>query len=180
VSALTFTPTAPLTLPMLVEMREIYLKICPEGFYGIFNETSNMAECMSCHESCKNCNGGTNTSCTECRNPFKLIEAEQKCIVVEGCPQGYYEDLKQDCQPCHEYCITCVNSPTQCPRCKAKYFKQFRGLGCVDSCPRGLYGNYLTQACAANPIVTSLLPDDGTMFTYGSFIDLYATFEVLN
>jgi hypothetical protein len=94
-SALTFTPAAPLTLPMLVEMREIYLKICPEGFYGIFNETSFMAECTRCHENCKNCNGATNTSCTECNVPFKLIEAEQKCIVVEGCPQGYYEDVNQ-------------------------------------------------------------------------------------
>ena len=28
--------------------------------------------------------------------------------------------------------------------------------------------------------MTSLLPDDGTIFAYGSFIDLYATFEVLN
>ena len=28
--------------------------------------------------------------------------------------------------------------------------------------------------------MTSLYPDDGTMFAYGTFIDLYATFEVLN
>ena len=71
-----FTPIAPLTLPGIVEMREIFLKICPEGFFGQFNETSNMAECIKCDDSCKNCNGATNTSCTECVSPYKLIEAE--------------------------------------------------------------------------------------------------------
>jgi len=139
-----------------------------------------MAECIKCHDSCKNCNGLTNTSCTDCVSPYKLIEAEQKCIVVEGCPIGYFEDVDLQCKPCHEYCITCINTPTQCPKCKAKYFKQYRGLGCVDSCPRGLYGNYMTQGCAANPIVTSMFPEDSTIFSYGEFIDLYATFEVLN
>lgn len=34
VKNLLVTPTAPLTLAMVVEMREIYLKICPEGFFG--------------------------------------------------------------------------------------------------------------------------------------------------
>jgi hypothetical protein len=71
-----YTPDASLTLPMLMELREIFLKICPEGYYGRFNETSNMAECYRCHESCRNCNGDTNRSCTDCVVPFKLIEAE--------------------------------------------------------------------------------------------------------
>jgi len=38
----------------------------------------------------------------------------------------------------------------------------------------------MTQGCAANPIVTSMFPEDSTIFSYGEFIDLYATFEVLN
>ena len=71
-----FTPPNPLTLPSVVEMREIFLKICPEGYFGLFNETLNMAECIKCDGGCKNCNGVTNTSCTECISPYKLIEAE--------------------------------------------------------------------------------------------------------
>ncbi len=35
-------PTNPKALIDLVEMREIYLKLCPEGFYGEFNETSGV------------------------------------------------------------------------------------------------------------------------------------------
>jgi hypothetical protein len=38
----------------------------------------------------------------------------------------------------------------------------------------------MTQSCAANPLVTSLYPEDGTTFLYGSFIDLFATFKTLN
>ena len=117
------TPTAPWTLSMIMELREIYLKICPEGTYGVFNESSNMAECIPCHSSCKNCNGVTNTSCTDCTSQFRLIEAEQTCIPDGPCPNGYYSDVNRKCQPCHPYCETCEYTPTQCPKCKAKYFK---------------------------------------------------------
>jgi hypothetical protein len=82
----------PLALKDVVEMREIYLKMCPEGTYGEFNETSGVQECYKCDPSCMNCNGNTNTSCTDCNKPLKLIEAEQRCVDVLGCPEGYYED----------------------------------------------------------------------------------------
>ena len=72
----------PLPLKDVVEMREIYLKLCPEGTYGQFNETSGVQECYQCDSSCKNCNGNTNTSCTECNEEYKLIEAEQKCLNI--------------------------------------------------------------------------------------------------
>lgn len=50
----------------------------------------------------------------------------------------------------------------------------------MNACPVGLYGNYLTQACSANPIVDTIYPDDNSVIEYGTFIDLYATFRVLN
>lgn len=50
----------------------------------------------------------------------------------------------------------------------------------MDTCPRGLYGNYLTQKCSANPVITSLYPEDGVILPYGSIIDLTATYEVLD
>jgi proprotein convertase subtilisin/kexin type 5 len=101
-------------------MREIFLKICPEGTYSSFNETLGFYDCTSCHELCKNCNGNSSSNCTECNFPYKLIQAEQICVIVEGCPNGYFQDSKTDsCQPCHDYCITCINTPYQCPKCKA-------------------------------------------------------------
>lgn len=32
-TSLTYTPVAPYDLPAIVEMKEIYLKFCPEGEY---------------------------------------------------------------------------------------------------------------------------------------------------
>jgi|LauGreDrversion4_2_1035121.scaffolds.fasta_scaffold13742_4 hypothetical protein len=44
--ALTYNPMSnvanPKPLNEVVEMREIYLKLCPEGTYGRFNETSGV------------------------------------------------------------------------------------------------------------------------------------------
>jgi hypothetical protein len=98
---LTYNPmthiTNPKPLSELVEMREIYLKFCPEGFYGRFNETSGVQECYKCDSECKNCNGPDNNNCVECSNPYKLIEAEQRCVIVDGCPEGYYEDKNKEC-----------------------------------------------------------------------------------
>ncbi len=104
--------TNPKPLAELVEMREIFLKMCPEAFFGQFNESSGVQECYKCDSECKNCNGPSNTNCIECSSPYKLIEAEQRCVIVDGCPDGYYEDKNKECQPCHEYCVTCVNTPT--------------------------------------------------------------------
>ena len=50
----------------------------------------------------------------------------------------------------------------------------------MASCPRGLYGNYLTQSCSANPTIDSLYPQDNLVIPYGTFIDLTASFSVLN
>jgi hypothetical protein len=76
VNGTIYIPPAPLTVSTIVEMREIYLRLCPEGTYAVYNDTSNMQDCIDCHPSCKNCNGVKNTSCTDCNSPYKLIEAE--------------------------------------------------------------------------------------------------------
>lgn len=155
--------------------------MCPEGSFVYFNDTLNLYNCTSCHPDCQNCNGETSTSCTSCTPPFKLLETEQKCIISLSCPSGYWMDKNQDCWPCHPYCSDCYASDQfSCTACNRGFFKAYKRAGCVDSCPRGLYGNYLTQSCSANPIVHSIYPEDGLVIAYGTFIDLYATFSVLN
>lgn len=67
---------SPLPISTTSEMREIYLKICPEGYYSEYNETLAFYNCTPCHELCKNCNGNTSSNCTECHSPYRLIEAE--------------------------------------------------------------------------------------------------------
>ncbi|TNV75036.1 hypothetical protein FGO68_gene6423 [Halteria grandinella] len=169
------TPTG-FKLADLMEMREIYLKMCPEGTFIYFNETLGYYNCTACHESCGNCDAETSTSCTSCISPYKLLETEQKCIITADCPAGYYQDANKNCWPCHPYCTDCYGGDQyQCTACQKGYFKAYKRAGCVDSCPRGLYGNYLTQSCSANPKVTSLYPEDNLVVQYGEFIDLFAT-----
>jgi hypothetical protein len=62
----TFDPVPAIgkTVGDLIEMREIYLKFCPEGTYMYFNETLGFYNCSACHPDCGNCNGPTNKSCT--------------------------------------------------------------------------------------------------------------------
>ncbi len=133
------------TMADIMEMREIYLKMCPEGSFLTFNETLAYYDCTPCASDCKNCNGPTSLNCTSCVPPYKLIESEQRCIVVADCPPGYWMDVNKDCWPCHPYCTDCYGGDQfQCTACKAGFFKAYKRTGCVDSCPRGLYGNYLT------------------------------------
>ena len=64
------------TMTDIMDMREIYLKMCPEGSYIFFNETLNYFDCAPCHSECKNCNGPSNINCTACEPPYKLLETE--------------------------------------------------------------------------------------------------------
>jgi hypothetical protein len=43
-----------------------------------------------------------------------------------------------------------------------------------------MYGNYKTQQCYFNPVVKSVTPSDGSIFSYGDFIDLTASYYVRN
>jgi hypothetical protein len=79
------TPTG-FKLADMMEMREIYLKMCPEGTLIYFNDTLGYFNCTDCHPDCGNCNGLTNMNCTSCIAPYKLLETDQKCIINADCP----------------------------------------------------------------------------------------------
>lgn len=91
----------------IMDMREIYLKMCPEGSFIIYNETIGYFDCAPCNSECKNCNGPTNLNCTACVAPYKLLETVQRCIITADCPEGYWMDVNKDCWPCHPYCTAC-------------------------------------------------------------------------
>jgi len=107
-----YEPAVTLGKPLadIVEMREIYLKMCPEGTYVVYNETLGFFNCTECHPQCKNCNGDSNLNCTSCVSPYKLLETEQKCIATLECPPGYYQDINKNCWPCHPYCSVCYGN----------------------------------------------------------------------
>ncbi|CDW89849.1 neurohypophysial n-terminal domain containing protein [Stylonychia lemnae] len=165
----------------LVEFKEVYHLICSDGFYQKFNITAGYYQCYSCDPLCKNCIGPLNTQCSECYPPFKLLQEEMTCQIIESCPQGYYMDPENGlCFKCQQFCDICTNSPTNCSICKKGTFHEYLGTGCVDNCPNDMYGNYQTQLCYQNPTVDWITPLSDTQFLFGEFIEVRGNFTLLN
>ncbi|CDW88931.1 neurohypophysial n-terminal domain containing protein [Stylonychia lemnae] len=165
----------------LVEFKEVYHLICSDGYYQKFNETAGYYQCYSCDPLCKNCIGPLNTQCSECYPPFKLLQEEMACQIIETCPNGYFMDPDNGlCFKCQQFCDICTNSPTNCSICKKGTFHEYLGTGCVDTCPIDMYGNYQTQLCYQSPRVDWITPLADSQFLHGEFIEVRGNFTILN
>jgi len=83
----TYDPmVANISMPSLIEMREIFLIFCPEGTYSEMNLTLGYYQCSPCNSACGNCNGPTDQDCTSCISPYKLLETQEQCIITASCP----------------------------------------------------------------------------------------------
>ena len=96
------------------------------------DKTDGVNLLVSCNSICKNCDGATDTDCTECNTNYYLVGGTCKCPSI-----GFYENWNyiQDeveltgwrteisCSKCHESCVTC-HGPTNsdCNECKANYY----------------------------------------------------------
>jgi hypothetical protein len=118
------TSTPSYSLMSVVEMREIYLKLCPEGQYVTWDSFLGYYVCKSCDPLCKNCFDSTKNSCIDCNLPYKFLKQEYTCIIVAGCPVGYYEDPNTGlCEDCDPYCISCSGKANLCGMCKSTAFR---------------------------------------------------------
>lgn len=71
------------------------------------------------------------------------------------CPPGYYEEnTGLICAPCHESCLTCDTSATDCTSCGSSadvvYFLHIDAF-CYETCPERFYGeivNGSTNLCS--------------------------------
>eukprot|EP00347_Sterkiella_histriomuscorum_P015521 403356717 len=175
------TVDATYTVQKIVEMTEIDLKVCKEGFYPVYVDEGSYYTCSKCNTACKNCKGPNSNDCVECTEPYKLIQAEFICKIIESCPEGQFKDLITGlCDTCDPGCKTCIESGSFCQQCRANYFREFQGTSCVDTCPFGMYGDYQKQNCYFNPLISYITPLNGTVYSYGTFIDLESQFSVLN
>jgi hypothetical protein len=118
-SNLVFNPvtmTTPIfTVPSTVDMREIYLVLCPEGSYVFWDLILGYYVCEACDSACQNCIGSASDNCTSCNLPYTLLWQEYECIMVSSCPIGYYQDPDSGlCFNCYEYCAVCSGSATVC------------------------------------------------------------------
>ncbi|CDW88093.1 neurohypophysial n-terminal domain containing protein [Stylonychia lemnae] len=165
----------------LVELREIYLKLCAEGSYSYFNDILGYQSCLPCNKMCKNCIGKTSSHCIECNLPYKLIKEEFICKIVDYCPEGEYMDKVLGlCFKCNINCKACFGDQNNCSACKYGAFREFEGKSCVDTCPAGMYGNIKTQLCYFNPRVDYIIPTNESIIYSGSFIDVKGNFTMLN
>lgn len=89
-TSLTSTPTNALT--SVVEMREIYLKLCGDGYYVNYDYTNGYYTCLACNGFCKNCLNSTSSNCTECSSPYVIVESLYQCVLVGSCPTGYFKN----------------------------------------------------------------------------------------
>ncbi|CAI2382006.1 unnamed protein product [Moneuplotes crassus] len=91
-----------------------YTKLCNSPCLTCLNDLSN---CTSCYSSSS--------------NPFLF-----NSTCVNSCPNGYFKDSDQSCQPCKSPCLTCENSASECLSCIKDPYKVLYGFSCLDSCPR--------------------------------------------
>eukprot|EP00347_Sterkiella_histriomuscorum_P002038 403369714 len=169
------------TVQKLVEMKEIDLIICKQGYYQAYVDEGSYYICLKCNALCKNCKGPTINDCIECTEPYKLLEDEFTCKIIDSCQEGQFiNSITGLCNSCDPGCKTCIESANFCQKCKANYFKEFQGTSCVSSCPSGMYGDYQKQQCYFNPLISQITPANGTVFNYGTFIVLESTFSMMN
>ncbi|TRY60185.1 hypothetical protein DNTS_003795 [Danionella cerebrum] len=114
-------------------------KTCPMRMY----EEKSIMKCSRCDENCENCDA---SECYLCEEGFFLLDG--KC--AKTCKEGFYGDVKQECEPCHRTCRTCGGpKDDDCDACEDDMFLQ-KGQ-CVSrklmKCPDGNFPNGDGSAC---------------------------------
>lgn len=152
---------------------------CTACAYGTFYQTSTPTctsqctnyefkntwnnSCSTCDVACGNCNGPTNTSCTDCISTNYLLTNYSGGFCLTACPStGYVPSGGTTCQPCDITCATCNGvSASQCVACANGYY--FYSGYCRYICPNGTYPNSTVSQClSCNPSCS---------YCFGSTID---------
>ncbi|XP_041464478.1 deleted in malignant brain tumors 1 protein-like [Lytechinus variegatus] len=101
-------------------------------------EEANLFECMHGGIKRHDCSHNEDIG-VACSGP----DTSLKC--VSSCEDGFFANADSECEMCSDACPTCEGTADTCTSCVAPYF--LNGTKCVDSCPRGEYGNINTHTC---------------------------------
>lgn len=113
--------------------------------------------CNDCPPSCQKCDNSS--TCQECTDGYILFngicirEKQNRPILkkkslLDDCEDGYYS-VDDRCEPCFEYCSTCVGKPDSCTSCnKTGYYKYLHQFTCENACPpRTVSSSYVCVNC---------------------------------
>ncbi|KAG8577370.1 hypothetical protein GDO81_010153 [Engystomops pustulosus] len=102
---------------------------CADGYFSTGrNDTHSF--CSECHESCKTCNGPTNTGCKECKEGWTkgdggCIDVDECSAETSPCKETQYclnTEGSFSCKRCHESCAGCSGEgPDKCRDCATGY-----------------------------------------------------------
>lgn len=106
---------------------------CQIGTYA--NPDTTNQTCLSCHPSCKKCNGSLYTDCLECKDG--LVENIDKTCTPQ-CKTATYNITATKCAQCHSSCKNCEGPElNQCTECynSSRYFlnSERKCIDCLDS-----------------------------------------------
>uniref|UniRef100_A0A673LQY8 Proprotein convertase subtilisin/kexin type 5-like n=1 Tax=Sinocyclocheilus rhinocerous TaxID=307959 RepID=A0A673LQY8_9TELE len=88
------------------------LKICPERTF----EDKLSMRCARCDDHCESCDA---SECYLCEEGFFLSDG----TCVKTCKEGFYGDMKQECEPCHHTCRSCGGPDNNdCDSCEDDMF----------------------------------------------------------
>ncbi|EAR98004.2 bowman-birk serine protease inhibitor family protein (macronuclear) [Tetrahymena thermophila SB210] len=109
--------------------------------------------CILCNYRCATCNGALQTQCLSCLPSLYRELQGSSCV----CIQGYFENAKGQCQPCHSSCYNCIG-PTkfQCSQCDSSQNRFYNQNYSTCDCIQGFY-NILQPFQAGKPKVQTCL-----------------------
>uniref|UniRef100_A0A8C2KSV0 Proprotein convertase subtilisin/kexin type 5b n=1 Tax=Cyprinus carpio TaxID=7962 RepID=A0A8C2KSV0_CYPCA len=108
-------------------------KMCPERTF----EDKLSMRCARCDDHCETCDA---SQCYQCEEGF-FLSGEMRHV---SCKEGFYADMKQECEPCHSTCRSCGGpDDNDCDSCEDDMFLE-RGQ-CISKskikCPDGKFIN---------------------------------------
>ncbi|XP_069123568.1 extracellular matrix organizing protein FRAS1-like [Argopecten irradians] len=111
--------------------------VCPEGSVSVLQPGECCGQCqpMPCADPCLSCSHDDPQQCTKCRVTSMLVQ-DGRC--VPGCEEGRFATRNNQCQACHETCLTCVDGTRHhCVKCKPGLL--WRNGQCVPRCDRNYF-----------------------------------------
>ncbi|KAM3926907.1 protein disulfide isomerase CRELD2 [Leptodactylus fuscus] len=115
---------------------------CADGYFS-FERNDTHSVCTACHESCKTCDGPSNTGCKECKEGWAKVD--DSCVDVDECAAETFQCEENQyclntegsfsCERCDKSCAGCSGEgPDKCKDCTTGYILEDDKCTDVNEC----------------------------------------------